>query len=55
MSGYILYYKQNYAAERKKAPSASLGDSAKVIGRAWKQLPEEKREEFNNLARTEAK
>jgi hypothetical protein len=52
VSGYILYYKQNYASERKKEPSASLGSIAKVIGRAWKQLPEDKREEFNNLART---
>jgi hypothetical protein len=54
MSGYILYYKQSYAAEREKAPSSSLGDIAKVIGRSWKALPQAKRDEFNNLARTEA-
>ena len=52
ISGYILYYKQNYAAERKNAPSSSLGDIAKVIGKAWNSLPQEKRDEFNNLAKT---
>ena len=36
ISGYILYYKQNYAAERKNEPSSSLGDIAKVVGKAWK-------------------
>ncbi len=52
ISGYILYYKQNYAAERKNAPSSSLGDIAKVIGKNWKALPPEKRDEFNTLAKT---
>jgi hypothetical protein len=52
MSGYILYYKQNYAAEKVNTPSSSLGDIAKIIGKAWKALPEEKRGEFNDLAKT---
>ena len=52
ISAYILYYKHNYAAERKNAPSSSLGDIAKVIGKAWKSLPQEKRDEFNTLAKT---
>ena len=49
-SGYILYYKQHYEAERKKAPDASLGE----IGRQWKALPLAKREQFK-VAAKEAK
>jgi hypothetical protein len=52
MSGYILYYKQNYAAEKVNTPSSGLGDIAKIIGTAWKALPQEKRDEFNDLAKT---
>ena len=53
-SGYILYYKQHYEAERKKAPDASLGEIAKIIGRQWKALPLAKREQFK-VAASEAK
>ena len=51
-SGYIMYYKQNYPAGRNNAPSSSLGDIAKVIGKSWKLLSLEKRDEFNKLAKT---
>ena len=53
-SGYILYYKQHYEAERKKAPDASLGEITKIIGKQWKALLFAKREQFK-LAASEAK
>ena len=53
-SGYILYYKHHYEVERKKAPDASLGDIAKIIGRQWKALPLATREQFK-VAASEAK
>ena len=50
ISGYILYYQENYAVEKSKSPSSSLGEIAKVIGRSWKRLSEEERTEFNKRA-----
>ena len=54
LTGYILYYKQHYEAERKKAPDASLGEIAKIIGKQWKALPLAKKEQFK-LAASEGK
>ena len=52
ISGYILYYKQNYETERQKAPTAGLGEIAKVIAKQWRTLPQAKRDELNVIART---
>ena len=53
ISGYILYYKQNYDIERKKAPTSGLDKIAKIIATQWKALPQTTRDELNRVVRTD--
>ena len=50
-SGYIVFYSLHYPDERKKQPTASLGQIAKTIAKKWRSLPQAKRDEFNKEAR----
>jgi hypothetical protein len=50
-SGYIVYYQQEFEAQKKAMPSASLGDIARVIGKQWRELLPSEKDKLNKLAK----
>ena len=49
MSGYTLFYKENFA--RVYADAESVPEVAKSIGAMWRALPEHEKEAFKNAAK----
>ena len=50
VTGYILFYSQNFRIFKSSMPDASLGELAKAISTKWRELPQKSKDSFNRRA-----
>lgn len=51
MSAYLFFAKKTRPSVRDQNPDFKFGDITKAVATAWKELPEEEKKEYQEMAR----